>query len=168
MQRSRLVMVLALFGFAVVSNAWAQRAGELEIEHPWARATPPGASVGGGYVTVKNSGGAADTLLGASSPVADHVELHVMSMDNGVMRMREVKSFDVPARGELTLKPGGNHLMFLGLKQPFKAGEKVPVKLRFEKAGEVQVQLEVGSMGQSAPMPMSTASGGGSPQPPPR
>ena len=154
MQRSRLVTALALFALAAASNAWAQKAGELEIDHPWTRATPPGASVGGGYATVRNSGGSADKLVGASSPAADHVELHVMSMDNGVMRMREVKSFDVPARGELTLKPGGNHLMFLGLKQPFKAGEKVPVKLRFEKAGEVQVQLEVGSMGQSAPMPM--------------
>lgn len=153
-RKARLVAALALFALAGASNVWAQRKGELEIDHPWARATPPGASVGGGYATVRNSGGSADKLIGASSPAADHVELHVMSMDNGVMRMRQVPSFDVPARGELTLKPGGNHLMFLGLKHPFKAGEKVPVKLHFEKAGEVEVQLAVGSMGQSVPMPM--------------
>lgn len=141
-------------GLALAGAAWAQKKGELEIDHPWARATPPGASVGGGFATVRNSGDAVDKLIGASSPAADHVELHVMSMDNGVMRMRQVPSFEVPARGELTLKPGGNHLMFLGLKRPLKPGEKVPVKLRFEKAGEVQVQLEVGSMGQMAPMPI--------------
>ena len=138
----------------LAGSAWAQTQGNLEIEQPWARATPPGASVGGGYATVRNAGAEPDKLIGASSPAADHVELHVMSMDNGVMRMRQVPSFEVPAHGELTLKPGGNHLMFLGLKQPFKAGEKVPVKLRFEKAGEVEVQLEVGAMGASAPMQM--------------
>ena len=154
MKRNRLIAALALFALAAVSGAWAQTKGNLEIEHPWARATPPGASVGGGFATVRNAGAEADKLIGASSPEADRVELHVMSMDNGVMRMRQAPSFEVPARGELTLKPGGKHLMFLGLKRPLGPGEKVPVKLRFEKAGEVQVQLEVGSMGQMAPMPM--------------
>ena len=154
MKRNRLIAALALFALAAVSGAWAQTKGNLEIEHPWARATPPGASVGGGFATVRNAGVEPDKLIGASSPAADHVELHVMSMDNGIMRMRQVPSFAVPARGELTLKPGGKHLMFLGLKRPLKPGEKVPVKLRFERAGEVQVQLEVGSMGQMAPMPM--------------
>ena len=154
MKRNRLIAALALFALAAVSGAWAQTKGNLEIEHPWARATPPGASVGGGFATVRNAGAEADKLIGASSPEADRVELHVMSMDNGVMRMRQAPSFEVPARGELTLKPGGKHLMFLGLKRPLGPGEKVPVKLRFEKAGEVQVQLEVGSMGQMVPMPM--------------
>jgi periplasmic copper chaperone A len=152
MRRSRLVAALAMFGLATAFHAWAQKAGDLEIDHAWARATPPGASVGGGYVTVRNEGGAADKLIGASSPAADEVQLHVMSMDNGVMRMRQVQSFKLTAHGELMLKPGGNHLMFLGLKRPLKPGEKVPVKLRFEKAGEVEVQLEVGTMGASMPM----------------
>jgi periplasmic copper chaperone A len=153
-QRNRLSVALALLAFAAASAVWAQTKGDLEIDHPWARATPPGASVGGGYVTVRNGGDAADKLVGASSPAAHQVQLHVMRMDNGVMRMRQVPSFKVPAHGELTLKPGGNHLMFLGLKRPLKPGEKVPVKLRFEKAGEVDVQLEVGAMGASSPMPM--------------
>jgi len=139
---------------ALAGSAWAQNKGNLEIERPWTRATPPGASVAGGFASVRNGGAEADKLVGASSPAADHVELHVMSMQDGVMRMRQVPSFQVPAHGELTLKPGGNHLMFFGLKNPFKPGEKVPVKLRFEKAGEVEVQLDVGAMGASAPMPM--------------
>ncbi|MFZ1909270.1 MAG: copper chaperone PCu(A)C [Burkholderiales bacterium] len=149
MKRNRWLVLCAVL---LAGTAWAQTKGKLEIERPWARATPPGASVGGGYVTVRNAGGAADKLIGASSPAADHVELHVMSMDNGVMRMRQVPSFKVPAHGELTLKPGGNHLMFLGLKHPFEQGAKVPVKLKFEKAGTVEVELDVASMGASRPM----------------
>jgi len=138
----------------VAGAAWAQKIDNLEIDAPWARATPPGASVAGGYASIRNQGSAPDKLVAASSPAADHVELHIMSMDGGVMRMQQVKSFDVPAHGELALKPGGNHLMFIGVKAPFKAGDKVPVTLRFEKAGEVEVQLSVGAMGGSAPMPM--------------
>jgi copper(I)-binding protein len=145
---------LALCAALVAGSAWAQKKGNLEIERPWARATPPGASVAGGFASVRNRGGDADKLIGASSPAADRVELHVMSMQNGVMRMRQVPSFAVPAHGELALKPGGNHLMFFGLKQRFAPGEKVPVKLRFQKAGEVEVQLDVGAMGASAPMQM--------------
>jgi periplasmic copper chaperone A len=152
-RRNRIGFGIALCAaLAMAGVARAQSMGTLEIEHPWARATPPGASVGGGYVTVKNGGDAADKLVGASSPAADQVQLHVMRMDNGVMRMRQVPSFKVPAHGSLMLKPGGNHLMFIGLKQPLKPGEKVPVKLRFERAGEVEVQLDVGSMGATMPM----------------
>ena len=145
---------IALCAALVAGTAWAQKKGDLEIDAPWARATPPGASVAGGYASIRNRGAAPDKLVAASSPAADHVELHVMSMDGGVMRMQQVKSFDVPAHGELALKPGGNHLMFIGVKAPFKTGEKVPVKLRFEKAGEVEVQLSIGEMGGAAPMPM--------------
>ncbi|MGH8737297.1 MAG: copper chaperone PCu(A)C [Burkholderiales bacterium] len=151
MKRDRWLVLCAAL---LAGTAWAQTQGNLEIDQAWARATPPGASVGGGYVTVRNAGAAADKLIGASSPAADHVELHVMSIYNGIMRMRQAPSFEVPAHGELMLKPGGKHLMFLDLKRPFKAGERVPVELRFEKAGQVEVQLEVGAMGASAPMSM--------------
>ena len=153
-RRNRSALTIALCAALVAGAAWAQKKGNLEIEAPWARATPPGASVGGGYASIRNRGAAPDTLVAASSPAADHVELHVMSMQGNVMRMQQVKAFDVPAHGELALKPGGNHLMFIGLKEPFKQGAKVPVTLHFEKAGEVEVQLSVGDMGGSAPMPM--------------
>lgn len=147
---------IALCAALVAGPASAQKIGNLEIDAPWARATPPGASVAGGFASIKNRGGEADRLVGASSPAADHVELHVMSMEGDVMRMRQVPAFDVPAGGELTLKPGGNHLMFIGVKKPFKEGEKIPVRLRFEKAGEVDVELGVGGMGAAAPMHMPT------------
>jgi copper(I)-binding protein len=145
---------IALCAALVAGPAWAQQKGNLEIDAPWARATPPGASVGGGFASISNRGAAPDKLVGASSPAAERVELHVMSMDGGVMRMQQVSAFDVPAHGALVLKPGGNHLMFIGLKEPFKEGARVPVTLRFEKAGEVEVQLGVGAMGASAPMNM--------------
>jgi len=96
----------------------------------------------GGYMTVANRG-AADALVGASCTCARAVELHVMSHQGGVMRMDKVDSLAVPARGRLELKPGGAHLMFLGLKAPLKAGTDVPVTLRFRKAGEVTTMFHV-------------------------
>jgi len=123
---------------------------QIQIEQSWARATPPGAKVAGGYMTIRNAG-AADKLLSASSPAAAKVELHVHINDNGVMKMREVPGgYAIPAQGAFELKPGGAHLMFLDLKQPFKEGDKVPVKLKFEKAGEVVTEFQVGSMGASS------------------
>ena len=124
---------------------------QVQIDHPWTRATAPGAKVGGGYMTIRNAG-AADKLLSASSPVAAKVELHVHVNDNGVMKMREVPGgYAIPAKGTFELKPGGAHLMFLQIARPFKEGEKIPVKLRFEKAGEVSVDFHVGRLGDTAP-----------------
>jgi copper(I)-binding protein len=125
---------------------------QIQIEKSWARATAPGASVAGGYMLIRNQGAAGDRLVAASSPASAKVELHVHINDNGVMRMREVPGYDVPAKGSFELKPGGAHLMFMNIKRPFKEGEKLPVKLKFEKAGEVNAEFQVGGMGgASAP-----------------
>jgi hypothetical protein len=126
-------------------------AAQVAIEKPWARATAPGAKVAGGYMVIRNQGAAGDRLVSASSPASAKVELHVHVNDNGVMKMREVPAYDVPAKGAFELKPGGAHLMFVELKRPFKEGEKVPVKLKFEKAGEVSAEFHVGRLGESAP-----------------
>lgn len=123
---------------------------QIQIEKPWSRATAPGAKVGGGYMLIRNQGAAADKLVAASSPVAGKVELHVHINEGGVMKMREVPAYDVPAKGAFELKPGGAHLMFMNLKAPFKEGDKVPVMLRFEKAGEVKAEFQVGGLGGSA------------------
>ena len=123
---------------------------QVQIEKPWARATAPGSKVAGGYMVIRNAGAAADRLVSASSPAAAKVELHVHINDNGVMRMREVPGYDVPAKGAFELKPGGAHLMFMDIKRPFKEGEKVPVTLKFEKAGEVSAEFQVGTLGGSA------------------
>ena len=138
--------LILLFLFASVP-ALAQ----VQVEKPWARATAPGAKVAGGYMMLRNAGTSADRLVAASSPAAAKVELHVHINDNGVMRMREVQGYDVPARGSFELKPGGAHLMFIDIKQPFTEGAKLPVKLKFEKAGEVNAEFVVGAMGGAAP-----------------
>ena len=131
---------------AVLFAATAAQA-QVTIEKPWVRATAPGARVGGGYLVIRNPGAAADRLVGASSPAAGRVELHVHVKDGDVMRMREVRAFDVPANGAFELKPGGAHLMFMELKRPFKEGDTVPVRLKFEKAGEVSAEFHVGRLG---------------------
>jgi copper(I)-binding protein len=120
--------------------------GQIEIEKPWMRATPPGAKVAAGYVTVRNKSASPDRLVGASSPVAARVETHVHIKDGEILRMREVKALDVPAKGALELKPGGAHLMFVEIKQPLKEGDKVPVTLKFEKAGEIKTEFNVGRL----------------------
>jgi hypothetical protein len=133
--------------FFVSFGAWAQ----VEIDKPWSRATAPGAKVAAGYMIIRNKASAADRLVGASSPAAARVETHVTSKDGEVMRMREVKGYDVPAGGSFELKPGGAHLMFVDIRQPFKAGERIPATLRFEKAGEVRVEFRVEALGGPKP-----------------
>ena len=124
---------------------------QVVIEKPWARATAPGATVAGGYMIIRNSGGSPDRLVGASSPASAKVELHVHLVENNVMKMRQVPAYAVPAKGSFELKPGGAHLMFVGIKRPFKEGEKVAMKLNFEKAGEVNADFHVGQLTGGAP-----------------
>jgi copper(I)-binding protein len=146
-----LIAFLGCTALATFSGtSFAQTKGDLEIEKPWARATPPGAAVGGGYLVIRNKGAAADRLVGVSSPASARVEIHEMAMEKDVMRMREVKGVDVPAKKSVELKPGGYHLMLIELKAPLKPGDKVPVTLRFEKAGEVKAELAVEAMGGPA------------------
>ena len=123
---------------------------QVAIEKPWARATAPGARVAAGYLVIRNAGATADRLVAASSPASAKVELHVHINEGGVMKMREVPGYDVPAKGSFELKPGGAHLMFMDIRRPFKEGEQLPVKLKFEKAGEVSAEFHVGRLGESA------------------
>ena len=119
--------------------------GAITIGHPYARATAAGQTTGGWFLKLVNTG-AADTLLAASSPVAARVELHSMRMDGDVMQMRQVDAVALPAGKTVELKPGGWHLMFVGLKAPLKAGDKFPLKLKFERAGEVEVTVNVDAL----------------------
>ncbi len=130
--------------------ASAPALAQVQIDKPWARATAPGARVAGGYLVIRNSGAAAGRVGSASSPAAAKVEMHVHINDNGVMKMREVPGYDVPAKGIFELKPGGAHLMFIDIRRPFKEGEKLPVKPKFEKAGEVGAEFHIGRLGESA------------------
>lgn len=134
---------LALLLLFLSGAAW----GQIQVEEAWSRATPPGATVAAGYLVLRNAGGAPDRLLSVSSPAAARVEAHVTVKDGDISRMREVKGYEVPAKGRLELKPGSGHLMFVDLKAPFKQGDKVPATLRFQRAGEVKVEFAVEGMG---------------------
>ena len=134
--------------------AWAHdyKLGSLEIDHPWSRATAPTAKSGGGYLVITNKGTTPDRLIAARSNTADKVEIHEMTMDNNVMRMRELpKGLEIPPGQTVTLKPGGFHVMFMNLKAPFAKGAKIPVTLVFEKAGSVDVDFLVQDIGASEP-----------------
>jgi copper(I)-binding protein len=154
------ICAFAIFG-TTPSLAQQTKAGDLVIDHAWTRATPGGADVGIGYLTIENKGAVPDRLTGASTPAAAKAELHEMSMDNGVMKMRPVKDgLPIPPGQSVTLAPGGLHLMLMGLKIPFKEGGKVPLTLQFEKAGKVEVTLDVQSVGSQQPGGMSMPSNG--------
>ena len=126
--------------------------GSLKILAPWARATPKGATIGGGYLTITNTGTAADRLIGGSSAVSEKFEIHEMSMDNGVMKMRPLSAgLEIKPGQSVTLKPGGLHVMFVGLKKPLEKGQQIKTTLVFEKAGKVDVVFIVGGIGAQAP-----------------
>lgn len=127
-------------------------AGPLHVGGPWIRATPNAAPTAAGYLTVTNRGRTVDRLLGGATPLAQSIEPHTMSMSGGVMRMRLAASgFEIPPGATLTLEPGGNHLMLIGPRRPFKPGERVPATLRFARAGQMKVEFVV----RDAPPPHS-------------
>jgi copper(I)-binding protein len=126
--------------------------GSLVITQAWTRATPGGATIGGGYLTIENKGTAPDRLIGGSADVAGKVEVHEMSMNNGVMTMRELdKGLTIEPGKTVKLAPGGFHLMLLELKSPLKQGDQLPVTLEFEKAGKVTLSLDVQGVGAQGP-----------------
>ena len=153
MKSKLLVTLYAAIGIFSSSMLMAQAVSKnvstdaIKIEGAYTRATAPGQQVAGGFMKIDNKGSAADQLVSASSPAAGEVQLHEMAMDGNVMKMRQVKDIAVPAGGSVELKPGGYHLMFLNLKGPFAAGQTVPVKLKFAKAGEIELKMPVNAMG---------------------
>jgi copper(I)-binding protein len=148
------IAAAALFAVFHAGPLQAQdiKAGTLEIKQPWARATPKGAQVGGGYFSVTNTGKTADRLVGGSSEVSGKFEIHSMTMDNGVMRMRPVAGgLEIKPGETLVLKPGGYHIMFMDLKKPLTKGAKLKGTLVFEKAGTIAVQYVVLALGAKPP-----------------
>jgi periplasmic copper chaperone A len=115
----------------------------ITISDAWASQTPGGVDVSAGYLVISNGGDTQDRLISASSPRAARVEIHEMVMEGAVMRMRPVAAVDVPAHGEAALAPGGQHLMFIGVTEPFAPGQTVDVRLVFETTGEIAVSLPV-------------------------
>ena len=143
-------MLLLLRWSSSSAAAHEYKAGSIEIKHPWARATPKGSEVAGGYMKLINTGKEPDRLIGGSVPIAGKFEIHEMSMDGGVMKMRPLpKGIEIKPGQTVELKPGSYHLMFVGLKEPFEKGKRVKGTLQFEKAGTVEVEYAVEAIGAS-------------------
>ena len=158
MQRTILVIAGAL-GLALTTASAADfKAGSLSVSDPWSNATPKGAPVGVGYMNITNSGTDPDRLIGGSSDISAKVEVHNMTMDNGVMKMRPVQGgLEIKPGATVEFKSGSYHLMFIDLKKPLVAKDHIKAALVFEKAGTVNVEFDVLPMGatpgHAMPMP---------------
>jgi copper(I)-binding protein len=141
-----LLPALVLAGAAFTVQAHSYRVGDIAVGHPYARATAPGQPTGGAYLRLENHGAQADRLVSASAEVAKSVELHRMQMQGDVMRMRQIDAIEIPANKSVALESGGWHIMLVGLKAPLKEGDRFPMTLKFEKAGEVKVDVVVESV----------------------
>ncbi len=148
-----IMMAAAALTGAVGQENTGVEVGDLLIDRPWTRATPGGAKVGAGYMSIVNRGEAGDRLVAGKSDIAERVEIHTMTMEGGVMRMRELKDGLALAPKSITdLKPGGYHIMFIGLRKAISEGDKVALELTFEKAGAVELSLTAAAIGaKSAP-----------------
>jgi copper(I)-binding protein len=144
-----LAALLALAAMPALAQQF--KAGEIVVEQPWTRATPKGAEVAAGYSVIHNDGAGADKLIGGSAEFAGSVEIHQMTMEGGVMRMRQVDGIEIPPKQAVALKPNGYHLMFHGLKQQLVAGQTLKATLNFERAGAVAVEFKVGGIGAMKP-----------------
>lgn len=153
MTTSHLLRACAAFGllaFASPALAHDYKAGALKIDHPWARATPGGAKVGGGFMKITNTGTEPDRLVGGSTEIAKILEVHEMKMEGTVMRMRALeKGLEIRPGETVELKPGSYHVMFIDLAAPLKEGEKVKGELVFEKAGKVAVEYKIENRGST-------------------
>ena len=158
MKSNLFAVICTVLGMTFSASTLAQNVSQtvttnaIKVENAYTRATVPGQQVAGGFMKIENKGASVDQLLSASSPVAGEVQLHEMAMEGNVMKMRQVKDIAVPAGGAVELKPGGLHLMFMNIKAPLTAGETIPVKLKFAKAGELEVKMPVNAMRNSGVM----------------
>jgi periplasmic copper chaperone A len=147
-----LAMTLLLAAATTPALSQQYSAGDITVEKPWARATPRGAVVGAGYLTIKNNGAVADKLMGGSADFAKDVEVHEMSMKSGVMTMRQLTDgLEIPPNGSVALAPSGYHLMFHGLKRQLSRGETVEATLNFQHAGTLKVAFPVQALGAMGP-----------------
>jgi periplasmic copper chaperone A len=153
-QIARTLGYTVILSVLCAASALAQevKAGDLVITQAWSRATPGGAKIGSGYLTIENKGSAPDRLISGSADVADKIEVHEMAITNGVMTMRPLDNgLSIEPGKTVKLAPGGYHLMLFDLKTPLKQGDKVPVTLEFEKAGKVKLTLDVQGVGAQGP-----------------
>lgn len=142
-----LVTALLLFGNGTPAQAHEEKFDDLVISHPWSRATASNQKVGAVFLEVQTKTGRPDRLIGATTPDAESVEIHDHIRSGDVMRMRRIEGVDIPAEGSAVLKPGGKHLMLIGLKLPLFEETVFPMTLIFEEAGSVEIEVIVEAAG---------------------
>jgi periplasmic copper chaperone A len=140
-----------------VGEAHEYRRGDLQFDHPWARALPAVAKNGAVYLEIRNTGTAPDRLVAISTPAAESAELHRTQIDGGIARMGELATLEIKPGDSALLHPGGLHIMLNGLKLPLKAGTEFPLTLRFERAGLVELEIRVERAPTHAPAPAPSA-----------
>jgi copper(I)-binding protein len=138
-----LILTLLIAAMSLTACGVGPSQAQIKVEDAWARPAPLAGGNGAVYLRLVNTGGEADQLLGGSSPLAQAVEVHKTTMSQDVMKMEPIPSLAVPAGGQVELKPGGFHIMLIGLKQPLAAGSRLPLTLRFEKSGDLQLEIQV-------------------------
>lgn len=144
---TRLALAAAFSFAAFAASAHDYKVGELKIDHPWARATPGAIKTGAVYFSVTAQGDTPDRLIAVETPRAAKAEMHTQVMDGDVMKMRPVSAIEVNPGEPTVLKPGGLHIMLVGLTAPMREKERFPMTLTFEKAGKVEVQIAVEAVG---------------------
>ena len=151
MRRATRILACALL-LTTAAGAHIADGGTLVVDQPWTRATPGGAPVAGGYAVLRNTGTEPDRLLRITSPLAGRAEVHEMAMDGGVMTMRPLpQGLEIKPGETVALRPGGRHIMFMDLKVPFRQGEGIPVTLEFARAGKIELEFRVESIGAREP-----------------
>jgi copper(I)-binding protein len=142
-----LALAAVTLGSVHAASAHGAKVGAIDIGHPWARATAPGAKVAGGYAKLTNTGSEPDTLVSATCEVAGRVEIHEMAVVDGIMKMRPLPAgLPVAPGATVELKPGSYHIMLMDLKRGLTQGEMVKGSLTFAKAGTVAVEFAVEAM----------------------
>lgn len=141
----KTLLLAALLLPAVFAHAHEYKAGSLLVDHPWSMQLPPNAPSVAAYFTIDNQGASADRLLSVDTPIAGQAQLHQHVQVDGLMKMRQVPSVEVPAGGQVSFSPMGYHVMLLDIKDRSKllVGQRFPMTLHFEKAGDVEVQVVV-------------------------
>lgn len=148
------LLLAALLGASLLANGHDYRVGALQIAHPWSREMPPVAPTAAAYFVVRNLGADADRLLAVQTPLAARAELHEHVHADGLMKMQQVHSVEIPPGAAVQFAPMAYHVMLFGLQRQLQAGERFPLTLRFEKAGEIQVEVAVQ---QDAPVAKAVA-----------
>lgn len=151
--RNLLFIVFALAAGVAGSpgTSWAGDRGRIVVEQAWARASILQSRPGAAYLTIRNAGSATDRLVAATSPLAGSVAIHASEMSGGTMKMREKERLEIPQGQQVTLKPGGMHLMLMNLREPLREGERLPIVLEFEHAGRLEVSAPILSPAAKGP-----------------